>query len=161
MYASLLSSLTVTNFLVCDATTTCNGHGTCDASGSCVCDSGFALPYCTNCPTSYYGPNCATCMSLITRLFYGFIYAFLYLDCDPTATCSRNGQCSIDGTCACAVNYAGPNCASCASNYYGSNCETCTPSSLLFSHSNIIFSLQCTDNLQWTRNVWREWIVYV
>ena len=32
--------------VLCDATTTCNGHGSCTNDGDCICDNGF---YAANC----------------------------------------------------------------------------------------------------------------
>jgi hypothetical protein len=31
--------------------------------------------------------------------------------CNPSTTCSNNGECTFDGTCSCKIGWAGPNCA--------------------------------------------------
>lgn len=98
----------------CGSACTCNGQQ-CDVStGGCLCFTDAINGYwnvstsCATCLEGYYGRTCS-------------------VFCDAASSCSGNGVCAADGTCACNTNYYGPSCAAYCTVAGCNNKGTCSP----------------------------------
>ncbi len=63
MCVPLFPVVYLSNFLVCEANSSCNGRGECNATnGDCVCNEGFEGGSCGQCEPNLFGPDCDICM---------------------------------------------------------------------------------------------------
>lgn len=107
----------------------CSGSAVCSTSGSCSCPPGFTGPSCETCIQGFFGPNCQPCPSECDTCDQGtsgsgLCLAPLVSNAPETCNC-MNGQCGIDGACACIPGWTT------ASN--GTACAQCVPGFFLAS----------------------------
>jgi len=117
---------------VCEAATTCNGHGGCNVVGECVCYDGYDLASsCGSCSSGYFGyPTCTLCDDAV---------------CNDHGTAQQEGS----GVCACTCGegYAGARCDTCAAGYSGypdcSKTSACNPATTCSGKGNCNASGGC------------------
>nr|CAG4717792.1 unnamed protein product [Naegleria fowleri] len=119
---------------ICNAATTCSGHGNCNAL-KCSCTGNWDGKYCDKCKSGYVGSDCQ-------------------YQCTPSM-CNNRGSCNATGGCSCDLHATGTNCESCASGWYGAKCDFRVVDAFSFSsmgdvitgtvYSSIKAPISCSD----------------
>ena len=111
----------------------CSGSAVCSTFEKCVCPPGFNGSSCETCANGFFGPTCQPCPEQCQTCDQGISgsgQCLVPLVSNAPTTCNcLNGQCGVNGTCACNVGWVndanGTACAQCASGFFLTSTGDC------------------------------------